>query len=87
LPGKHTRPQVPQFWELVLVLISQPLAKEPSQSAKPELHDVTTHIPLEQPTVLALATIPQTRPQPPQLLGSALMFVSQPLAAIELQCL
>lgn len=83
LARAQTRPQPPQWFTLLLVLISQPLTTCPSQFAKPELQ-------LEMPQVLALQTgVPlaeaQVLPQAPQFERLLVVLTSQPLDALPSQ--
>jgi hypothetical protein len=71
-------PHAPQFMAEVLVSVSQPLAGERSQSAKPRRHMPIAHAPIAH-IVWALAN-EHTRPQPPQLEASPRRSSSQPLA-------
>jgi hypothetical protein len=79
----QTVPQPPQWFGLVLVLISQPSAGELLQSAYPELQLEIWHEPPEQ-LAEAFARL-HTVPQPPQLLTSVLVLISQPSAVTALQ--
>lgn len=76
----HVLPHAPQFIALVRVLTSHPSLGTRLQSAKPARHIPIPHTPIEHAGVL-FASIPQTREQPPQLLGSFVVFASQPLAS------
>ncbi len=78
----HAVPHEPQF-ESVFRFVSQPFEYKPSQSAKPVLHEATTHVPPPQAGV-PLAT-KQVMPQPPQWLMSLVVVVSQPLAVLPSQ--
>ena len=80
LAAVHCVPQPPQFPASAAMLTSQPLAGLLSQSAKPGRHAPMTHIPAAHAAV-ALARL-QTIPHAPQLMGEALMFVSQPLTGL-----
>jgi hypothetical protein len=63
-PPSHTEPHAPQLFASVCVLISQPLAAFPSQSANPMLHE-NPQVP--PPHVgEAFGTVGQTFPQVPQ---------------------
>src|SRR5687768_18135294 len=69
-------PQPPQLRSSVVVVISQPLSGELSQSAKP-----TSHVAIVQALVSQAATAfvgSQTRLQAPQFAGSVVSGVSQP---------
>jgi hypothetical protein len=55
----HTVPQDPQLLELVITLVSQPSSGLPLQSAKPALHEPTTHSPSRH-SAIPLATAQQT---------------------------
>ena len=65
------------------MLVSQPLAIRPSQSANPALQRIL-QAPAEQ-IGTALGTGEHTTPQVPQLFTLVLTFVSQPLAALPSQ--
>lgn len=71
-PPPHTVPQLPQFVELVFVLVSQPLAALPSQSPVPAPHVV--HDPLEQVWFVVQVDVVHVVPQ----LESRLRIFSQP---------
>lgn len=76
-------PHEPQLPALFVVLVSQPVAYEPSQLAKPALHEATVQIP-DTHAAVPFAT-EQTLPQVPQLLTSVLVLASQPLAGLPSQ--
>ncbi len=79
-PPVQVRPQAPQF-NAVVVLVSQPLAMLPSQSAKPVLQAIP-HRPLVHPG-RPLGKVPEhERPQPPQLAGSVARS-RQPIARMQ----
>lgn len=78
----HCVPHPPQF-EFVWRLVSQPVAYERSQSAKPGLHDEIAHMPLLHAAVPFAAK--HTTPHAPQLFGSELSVASHPLAALPSQ--
>lgn len=80
--GLHVLPQLPQF-AVVCVLVSQPSAGLPLQSAQPELHDATPHVvPVHAAVPFAVVHL---MPQPPQLFTSSWMTVSHPLPALPSQ--
>jgi len=79
----QTTPQAPQFDRSVFVFTSHPLDILPSQFANPGLQEAIEHKPMLQPG-FPLAT-EQICPQLPQLLGSALVFISQPSEVNPLQ--
>ena len=64
--GMQTLPQVPQLFTLLTMFVSQPLARVPSQLAKPALQEAMVQMPIVQ-AGLPLATL-QTDPHDPQLL-------------------
>lgn len=74
--------QLPQWFVLVVVLVSQPFATLPSQLPKPEEH-VIEQLPAEHVGV-PLAD-EQAAPHPPQLPVLVFVFVSQPFAALPSQ--
>jgi hypothetical protein len=76
-------PQPPQLAELVLVLVSQPLAALPSQSAKVALQVATWHA-LFTHFAVALLRL-QIVPHVPQFALSPAMLVSQPLVILPSQ--
>ncbi len=80
LAPEQTWPQLPQLLTLLLMLVSQPSAWLPLQSAKPELQPAITQVPLVQAMVALAAE--QTWPQPPQLLTLLLVFTQVPLQAV-----
>src|SRR5207247_1511467 len=80
---EQTRLQPPQLSGAVVVSDSQPLAALASQLAKPALQ-TKPQLPAVQVAV-AFARGGQTMPQPPQLLTSVPVFVSQPLVALPSQ--
>jgi hypothetical protein len=65
--ASHARPQPPQFFAAVSVLVSQPFAMTPSQSANGGRHDEIVHAPVVQ-LVLAFGRT-HTSPQAPQFSG------------------
>ena len=75
-------PQVPQFSELVVVFVSQPLAALPSQLPNPALH-VGTQV-LDAHTVEPFGFV-QGLPQAPQLERLLVVLVSQPFEALPSQ--
>jgi hypothetical protein len=78
---EHVIPQPPQFAS-VRVLVSQPSATLPLQSAQPALHETISHVPVVQlPLAFAGA---HAIPQAPQLV-SVLTRVSHPLALMPSQ--
>jgi len=79
---EQTFPQAPQFWESVVMLISQPLALLPSQFLKLPTQLIPQMPPVQ--TGDALGAPGQTRPQPPQLLVE-FSDVSQPSLGFPLQ--
>jgi hypothetical protein len=81
-PAAQVTPQPPQLLASVWVLVSQPLAKMPSQSAEPEAQVVTLHAPLLQPTPVTLVPAVQVLPQPPQLLPSVFRLTQAPLQLV-----
>jgi hypothetical protein len=78
----QTEPQAPQLPRLVSVFVSQPLFGRPSQFLKLPLH-TGVHTPLTQ-LVVPLA-FEQWMLQPPQLLMSPEVGVSQPLFGLPSQ--
>ncbi len=83
-PDAHAPPQRPQLALSVPVLVSQPLAGLPSQSAKPALHAPIAQVP--DAHVAAALAKRHTTPQPPQFEASAPRTLSsQPSAAVPLQ--
>jgi hypothetical protein len=78
----QTMPQPPQF-EVVVMLVSQPLAALPSQFAKPALQVPSWQVPLLQ-TALALGKL-QALPQAPQCKRLVLRLASQPLPTLASQ--
>jgi hypothetical protein len=78
----QTEPQEPQLPRLVSVFVSQPLFGFPSQFLKLPLH-TGVHTPLTQ-LVVPFAFV-QAMPQPPQLLMSAEVAVSQPFFGLPSQ--
>jgi hypothetical protein len=78
----HTEPQVPQLPRLVSVFVSQPLFGLPSQFLKLPLQ-VGVHTLLTQ-LVVPLAFV-HAIPQPPQLLTSAVVALSQPFLGLPSQ--
>ncbi|MBK8694091.1 MAG: hypothetical protein IPN17_17860 [Deltaproteobacteria bacterium] len=89
----HARPQVPQWATVVLVLVSQPLLRLPSQLPSPELQAMEHTPPLHAgvPPLLGqrlpqLAGMPDTTGPPmPQLLTLLSVVVSQPLPSMPSQ--
>jgi hypothetical protein len=79
----HAAPQRPQCETLVLVLVSQPFVRMPSQSPKPVEH-VYEHTPAEH-TGEALAAAGHVFMQRPQCTVLVLRLVSQPFAALPSQ--
>src|SRR4051794_1899445 len=77
-PAAQTFPHAPQELGLESVLVSQPLVRLPSQSAKPTLQ-LVLHAPAEQ-TAEALGALAHAVPQAPQLAGE-LRSTSHPFAA------
>jgi hypothetical protein len=76
---------VPQFWRLLVRLVSQPLPESPSQSPRPALQ---LEMPQTPPTQFAVPPVEgHTLPQFVQLLTSVLTFVSQPLFGLPSQLL
>jgi hypothetical protein len=73
-------PQRPQFATSFTVFTSQPSTAELSQSAKPGLHAPMPQVPPVQAGA-AFAGVGQMVPQPLQLRGSVMRFVSQPVPA------
>jgi hypothetical protein len=67
------------------MLVSQPLAKFPSQSPQPELHEPTLQALFWQTTEFALTGIAHTLLQAPQLEALLVVLVSQPLALLPSQ--
>lgn len=65
--ASQARPQPPQFFALVSVLVSQPLATFPSQSANGGRQDEIVHVPVVQ-LVFAFGST-QTSPHAPQFSG------------------
>ena len=65
--ASQARPQPPQFFALVSVLVSQPLAMMPSQSANGGRHDEIAHVPVVQ-LVFAFGRT-HTSPHAPQFSG------------------
>jgi hypothetical protein len=70
-------PQAPQLLVLVWMLVSQPLARFPSQLPHPELQ-LMPHAPLVQDGVPLVEL--QTLPHAPQLAMLLVVLLSQPLA-------
>lgn len=81
---EQARPQAPQFAVDVLVFVSQPSSgfgeAGSLQLPLPAMH-VELQVPPEQDRVATLLLL-QLRPQTPQLSGSVLTLVSQPLSAV-----
>jgi len=75
-PDGHTLPQVPQLFELVRRLTSQPLDTTPSQLPKPALQVMLHEPPKQLGEPLALL---HTVPHAPQLVTLVVTFVSHPL--------
>ena len=71
----HAVPQVPQFVALVVVFVSQPLDRVPSQFPCPPLHTIP-HAPATQ--VAVPFVLLHTVPQPLQFAVSVFRFTSQP---------
>ncbi len=79
----HVPPQLPQWFGSTSTLVSQPLTASPSQLPYPGAHAPIVHTP---PTHVAPALAKaHVVMQLPQLPGSAVMFVSQPLATMPSQ--
>ena len=78
----QTFPHAPQFCSSKSER-SQPLVRSPSQSPKPN-EQVPPHVPEEQVGVVPVSE-GQMFPHAPQLLGSMLVAVSHPLAALPSQ--
>jgi len=78
----QTAPQAPQWGRLVSELVSQPLFGLPSQFLKLPLH-TGVHTPLTQ-LVVPFAFVHEM-PQPPQLLTSLEVGLSQPLFGLPSQ--
>ncbi len=74
----HARPHPPQFVALLVVLVSQPVARSPSQSSKPALQTVPHTAAVQTPAALVAPV--QTIPQRPQFALLVLRLASQPLA-------
>jgi hypothetical protein len=77
----HVRPQYPQLLGSVLRFVSQPFVRMfMSQSPQPAVH-----VPMQFPPVQTGKStwfVEQGRPQPPQLFGSLVVFVSQPFVCL-----
>jgi hypothetical protein len=73
-------PQPPQFFTLLVVLTSQPLAELPSQSAVPVAHLDTAQAEFVHTSDAVVEE--HTCPQEPQLFGSFVRPISQPFAAL-----
>jgi hypothetical protein len=80
----QTLPQVPQFWALLLVMVSQPLAALLSQLPKPGLHAVILQA-LPWQAAVPLVTAPQAWPQAPQFAMLVVTLTSQPSPLLLLQ--
>jgi len=65
--ASQARAHPPQFFALVSVLVSQPFAMTPSQSANGGRHDEMVHVPVVQ-LVFAFGST-HTSPQAPQFNG------------------
>lgn len=79
----HAAPHPPQCCTLLLVLISQPSAAPPLQSAKGATHDPHPHVP---PTQFGTPDgHEQTVPHAPQWVVVVFLFVSQPFCALPSQ--
>jgi hypothetical protein len=76
----QARPHPPQLFALLVMLISQPLAGLPSQSARPAAHFDTVQTWAVQ-TSAAPAVMLHAWLQEPQLFGSCAMSISQPSEA------
>ncbi len=82
LAGRHTLPQAPQLVALVVTLVSQPLPRAPSQSAKPDAQVMRqTPAAHEGAPLVLLHTVGQA----PQCRGSVPRFTSQPLEGLPSQ--
>jgi hypothetical protein len=75
-------PQAPQLVRVVLMFVSQPFERLPSQSAKPA-KQVGAHAPAEH--VAVPFALVQLLPQPPQLPVLVLRFASQPFCGLPSQ--
>ena len=82
LLDEQTLPHPPQLLASVFRLVSQPLAGLPLQLPKPALQ-VMPQTPIEQNAVPLVEL--QTWPHAPQLVGSVVRLVSQPLAGLPSQ--
>jgi len=78
----HTWPQVPQFPELVPVLVSQPFATLPSQLPNPAVHAIEHAPALHDGVPLALE---HAAPQVPQFPVLVFVLVSQPFPLLPSQ--
>jgi hypothetical protein len=78
----HTAPHAPQFAVDVLVFVSQPLFLLPSQSAK---LPVQTGVQTPATQLVVPFAFVQAMPQPPQLLMSVVVGVSQPFFGLPSQ--
>jgi hypothetical protein len=78
----HALPQVPQFWGVEDVAVSQPLAAAPSQLPHPGSQAVTRHVPVLHDSVAWARS--HAVPQVPQSV-SVCRLVSQPSVATPLQ--
>jgi hypothetical protein len=85
-PAAHAAPHDPQLALSVRVLVSQPSAATPLQSAKPAAQAPagTTHAPATHAWVVTLGSA-QAAPQAPQLVAAVWVSASQPSAATPLQ--
>jgi hypothetical protein len=75
---KQARPQPPQCWVLLVVLVSQPFTTLPSQSPKPATQLETVHWLFEHAGVPPCGG--HMLPHMPQLLTLVAVLISQPLA-------
>jgi len=83
LATMHTRPQLPQWLVVLVVLVSQPLEAMPSQSANPAVQLNAQRPPVHAGTALSAAM--HTVPQAPQCETLVVVLVSQPLLALSSQ--
>jgi hypothetical protein len=79
----QARPHMPQFWTLLAVATSQPLAALPSQLAKPAAQVATAHAPAAH--VAAPLGAAHVRPHIPQFAALVRVSTSQPLPGLPSQ--
>lgn len=79
MPPPRQRSPHPAQWNFVPSCCSQPVAKSPSQSAKPGSQLSIMHAPPAQRTEATRGPGVQLTPQAPQLVTSSIVSVSQPL--------